>query len=82
MNSYKRIYSILMEQLDISKVKKPTGPSGPQLGGQKVHPGTMSPVRQRLNPHTGKLERVPLAKGKVPVPPPQNPNLSKKLKKK
>jgi len=69
MNSYDRIYNILMEQGDISKAKKPTGFSGPQLGGQRVHPGTMSPVRQRINPTTGKRERVPLVRGKTPPTP-------------
>jgi len=71
MNSYERIYNVLMEQGDISKAKKPTGFSGPQLGGQRVHPGTMSPVRQRVNPATGRRERVPLVRGKTPPTPPR-----------
>tara|TARA_R100000008_G_scaffold73523_1_gene52027 strand:- start:366 stop:596 length:231 start_codon:yes stop_codon:yes gene_type:complete len=65
MNSYERIYNVLMEQGFHSKATKPTGLRGPQLGGQKVHPGTMSPMKTRINPTTGKREKVPLVRGKT-----------------
>tara|TARA_R110000824_G_scaffold351071_1_gene537974 strand:+ start:6619 stop:6861 length:243 start_codon:yes stop_codon:yes gene_type:complete len=79
MNYLEKIYNILMEQGDISKAKKPTGFSGPQLGGQRVHPGTMSPVRQRINPTTGKREIVPLVRRKTP--PSTEPINPKRLRK-